>query len=176
MRTNLKHSARRTRSLVTIALVVVALVAVNAASASGEAPLRGDTTYEFVAPAGVFDPARGLLVWQGTIEGDFEGCIQWWSPDEPMATGQATHYDEVFFIWDHCDGYEGDTLLLTGADSGTTTVRHFKNSIWRANGVVTGPEDSDLIGRRVHSGGTVEWVFPGGMPVPVGGEGTFRVN
>ena len=119
-----------------------------------------------------------MLVWEGTISGDFEGCIQWWSipPEEPRLTGQASHHDELWEIWDDCVQHEGRTLQLTGTDSGTTTVRHFKNSIWRANGVVTGAEDSELIGRRVHSGGTVEWDFTTGMPLPLKGEGVFRVN
>ncbi|MFW2381389.1 MAG: hypothetical protein ACN4GZ_06475 [Acidimicrobiales bacterium] len=172
-------------SLVAFFSIVVAMVAVNAASAKGNAPLRSDTNYEFVAPAGVFGP-NGLLIWQGDIDGDLNGCIQWWSPspEGPRVTGQATHYDEVWEIWERCDGFTGETLLLTGADRGTTTVRNLKNSIWRANGTVTGPQDSELVGRRMHSGGTVEWllnedgvpVFFNGAPVPVGGEGVFRVN
>jgi hypothetical protein len=148
-------------------------VAVNTTSASAKSPLRADTTYDFVGD--VFDPVKGVLVWEGTTTGEFNGCIQWWSTELfPTITGQASHYNNVWEIWDECG--EGGTLLLTGTESGTTTVRHFKNSIWRANGVVTGPEGSDLIGRRVHDGGTVEWDFSGDSPAPRKGAGVFRVN
>ena len=174
MRTRLTRTARRMTPRVAIFAVVLALVSVNAASASPNHRLSGGTTYDFVG--NVFDPVKGLLVWEGPITGDFDGCIQWWSTEEPTSTGQASHYDNVWEIWDESETCDG-TLLLTGTESGTTTVRHFKNSIWRANGVVTGPEGSELIGRRVHDGGTIdEWDFTGEMPAPVEGKGVFRVN
>ena len=157
-------------------LMVLALVAalVPTDGALAKTPLRGDHTYEFV---GEFDPGRGmLLAWHGTIEGDIDGCIQWWLPGMPVATGQASHYArEVFEIWDDCDADE-PMLLLAGVEDGSTTVRHAKNSNWQTNGVVTdaAPEFEEWIGRRTHSEGHFEWVIPGVLPSH--GDGSFRAN
>ncbi len=173
MNTKLPRRARKMGVLVAIFAVVLPLVSVNAAPANHR--LTGDTAYEFVGGEG-YTSGKGLLVWEGSITGDFNGCIQWWSPAPLTVTGQASHYDENWEIWAECPGHVGVNLLLEGADRGATTARHLKNSIWRANGIVTGPADSELVGRRMHSGGTVEWLFINGVPVPESGVGVFRVN
>ena len=174
MKTRLVPTARRVSPLAAMLAVALASVSVNAASPNANAPQRGDTTYQFVGDEE--DPVKGTLFWEGPITGDFEGCIQWWSTDFPATTGQASHYDEIWEIWEGECGADDPELLLTGTETGATTARHFKDSIWRANGVVTGPEGSDLIGRRTHNGGTVEWDLTGEMPAPTKGAGELRVN
>ena len=86
--------------------------------------------------------------------------------------GQTTHFVARWEIWN----LDETVLLLAGDEAGTTTVRHQKNSIWRANGTVTevSGDFTDWIGRQIHDGGNVDWgVFP---PVSAFGEGTFRIN
>jgi len=154
-----------------LALLLV-LGTVLADNAKKPAPsLTGTTEYDFRGADGIFDAEGRLLAWEGTIIGDIEGVIQWWMV-VPMATptGQVSHYAGVRWeIWD------GDDLLLAGYEAGSTTVRHGKNSVWRANGIVTeaylGFEN--WIGRQVHDGGHFTWVEPG---LPDHGTGTFRVN
>jgi hypothetical protein len=158
--------------ILVLAILVLLMVLVPAGTAQEKKPLRGETTYLFMAADPdnlIIDPDKGVLFWEGPITGDFQGTIRWWGWEiEP--TGQASHYD---MSWDIED--EAENLLLAGVESGTTTARHGKNSVWRANGVVTfaAGDYAHLLGRRVHDGGHFTWAAPG---LPLGGEGIFRVN
>jgi len=150
--------------------LVLALVLPAMALAKKPAPsLTGTTEYDFVGFLGQFDDEGRLLAWEGTITGDIEGVIQWWMA-VPRATGQASHYDDRCLILDAA----GD-LVLGIDEAGTTTVRHGKNSVWRANGVVTEASDEfqNWIGRQTHNSGNATWSAPG---VPDHGSGTLRVN
>jgi len=131
--------------------------------------LRGTTEYDFVALNGIVDAEGRLLCWEGPISGDINGVIQWWMPPGTI-TGQVNHFVARWEIWD------GGVLLLAGDEAGTTTIRHGKNSVWRANGIVTeaSPEFEDWIGRQVHDGGHFTWVIPGVLPDY--GWGIFRIN
>lgn len=155
------------RKLILVLLIVVLLAALlPAAIVLAKAPLRGETTYEFLA-----EVYRGKFVfWKGEVSGDIEGEIIWFGdPTQMRSTGQASHYDMGWEIWD------GDELLLAGEDSGTTTARHGKNSNWRTNGVVVFAHDDfeEWLGRPVHMSGHFTWVVPG---LPEAGDGIFRVN
>ena len=108
--------------------------------------------------------------WEGTISGDIEGVIKWWMA--PMsATGQASHYEDRFEIWNATE----TVLLLAGDEAGTTTVRHGKNSNWRTNGTVTEAygDFEGWLGRKNHAEGHFTWAAPG---LPDHGYGTFRIN
>ena len=157
-----------------LALLVV-LGTVLADDAKKPAPsLTGTTEYDFFGHLGIFDEEGRLLAWEGTISGDIEGVIQWWMVVPMATTGQVSHYGVAGARWEIWDG---DDLLLAGYEAGSTTVRHGKNSVWRANGIVTdvSPGFEDWIGRQVHDGGHFTWDedIPG---LPDHGEGTFRVN
>ena len=166
---------RTTRTLgLMLGLLALVLVLMPVSQANAKGPLRGEHSYVFVND---FDPVRELvLVWEGDISGDIDGCIQWWSAAPPDVTGQASHYDERWEIWNSCENKE--TLLLGGSESGSTTTRHFKNSNWRTNGVVEDAADdyAEWIGRRSHMSGNFEWVILDGVPFPSHGDGIFRVN
>ena len=134
--------------------------------------LTGTTMYDFVGHLGNFDAEGRLLAWVGTINGeDIEGVIKWWMVLPFKETGQVTHYEDRFEIWNFAE----DVLLLAGDEAGTTTARHGKNSNWRTNGIVTeaGPGFEDWIGRKNHAEGHFTWVEP---DWPDQGYGTFRVN
>jgi hypothetical protein len=142
--------------------------------ASKPAPtLTGVTAYEFAGaddpPA--FDAEGRLLAWKGTISGDIEGVIMWWMAVPFKYTGQVSHWTDRWEIWNPAE----TELLLAGDEAGTTTVRHGKNSAWRANGIVTeaSQEFNIWIGRQTHDGGNFTWAAPG---LPDQGVGTFRVN
>ncbi len=118
--------------------------------------------------------------WKGTISGDIEGVIIWSPGAEPMRyAGQTSHYGGSFEIWDIDPFlYPDDAVLLLAAESpvGSTTVRHGKNSIWRASGTVTEAygQYADWEGRRVHQNGHFTWDEETGDPEH--GMGTLRVN
>ena len=165
-------------SIGTIAVLALALLVVSGTVSADEsekpAPtLTGTTEYDFVGLDGIFDDEGRLLCWEGTISGDINGVIKWWMG--PMSTtGQASHYVDRFEIW---DSDEDDAELLLAVDEeGTTTVCHGKNTVWRANGIVTEAygEFEDWIGCETHNSGDATWIIPGVLPLD--GEGTFRVN
>ena len=156
-------------------LVLGTVLAPDAAiGAKKPAPsLTGTTEYVFVGLDGKFDAEGRLLVWEGTINGDIKGVIRWWmGPSSP--SGEASHYEDRFEIWDS-DSDDAE-LLLAVEEKGTTTVRHGKNTVWRANGIVTEASKGykDWLGRPTHNGGNATWVIPGVLPLD--GEGTFRIN
>jgi len=69
-------------------------------------------------------------------------------------------------------------LLLEGEERERTIVRHGKNSVWRANGIVTyGNPDvgnlKDYIGSQMHDGGNFTWDPDTGLPEH--GFGTLRI-
>jgi hypothetical protein len=133
--------------------------------------LKGTTVYDFVGHLGEVDAEGRLLAWKGTISGDINGVIKWWMVVPFDVTGQVSHYEDRFEIWNA----EETVLLLAGDEAGTTTARHGKNSNWRTNGTVTevGPGFEDWIGRPEHCEGHFTWAAPG---LPDHGDGTFKVN
>ena len=133
--------------------------------------LTGTTEYDFVGHLGIFDAELRLLAWEGTTSGDIEGVIQWWMVVPMSTTGQASHFESRFEIWNAAE----TELLLAGDEAGTTTARHGKNSNWRTNGTVTEAygEFVDWLGRNNHAEGHFTWAAPG---LPDHGVGTFRIN
>jgi hypothetical protein len=123
------------------------------------------------------DPFPGR--WEATISGDIEGYVVF--PGGPMRfAGQTSHYsgERAFEIYDiNPVLYPDDAVLLMVGDTstGSTTVRHGKNSNWRTSGKVTEAygEFEDWIGRQVYQAGTFTWADDG---APEAGSGTFRVN
>ena len=128
------------------------------------------TDYDFVGHLGIFDAEGRLLAWKGTISGDIVGVIKWWSVLPMSYTGQASHYEDRFEVWNAAE----TELLLAGDEAGSTTARHGKNSNWRTNGTVTevGQGFEDWLGRQEHAEGHFTWAAPG---LPEHGTGTFRV-
>jgi hypothetical protein len=153
------------------ACMIFATIAV----AKDAAPLNATTEYIFVGHLGTFDSYGRLLAWEGTTSGDIEGVIQWWMVVPFSITGQVTHFEERWEIWDVSSTF----LLLAGYNSGTTTNRPGKTGVWRSNGIVTYvnpdfPELEKWIGRHMHESGEFEWVLQGEFPSH--GTGIFRVN
>ncbi len=134
-------------------------------------PLTCTTEYFFVGE--VIDGR--FLGWVGPIGGDIEGVIKWWllpesPPPKSPPTGQVGHMLFRWEIWDEAE----EVLLLAGDERERTIVRHGKNSVWRANGIVTeaSREFEDYIGSQMHDGGNFTWAAPG---VPEHGFGTLRI-
>jgi len=152
-------------------LLVLGTVLSDGAAAQDEKttpPLTCATEYDFV---GHLEPYA--LKWVGPVSGDIEGVIKWWllskSP-HPAPPGQV---GQMLFRWEIWDVDE-EVLLLAGDENERTIVRHGKNSVWRANGIVTeaSEEFEDYIGSQMHDGGNFTWASPG---VPEHGFGTLRI-
>jgi len=154
------------------ALALVAFIAVGLALAKkATPPLTCTTEYDFVGHLGIFDAEERLLAWVGPISGDIEGVIKWWADPAKSSTGQVSHR---LFRWEIWDGDE-EVLLLAGDEKEKTIVRHGKNSVWRANGIVTeaSEEFEDYIGSQMHDGGNFTWDDDTGLPDH--GFGTLRI-
>ncbi len=163
-------------SIIPILALSLLLVSSTVLADDAEKPaptLTGTTEYDFVGLDGIFDDEGRLLAWKGTISGEIEGVIKWWMG--PISTsGQTSHYVDRFEIWDS-DEVDAE-LLLAVDEEGTTTVCHGKNTIWRANGIVTEASAGleEWIGRETHNSGDATWAIPGILPLV--GEGIFRIN
>ena len=162
-------------NLVKLLFVCACMVFATTAVADNAAHLTVTTEYEFVGHLGIFDAELRLLAWEGTTSGDIEGVIQWWMVIPSRVTGQASHFEGRWEIWNEA----GTVLLLAGYEAGTTTDRPGKSGVWRANGIVTYvnpgfPELNDWFGRQMHDGGEFIWVIPGVFPSH--GWGSLRIN
>ena len=169
---------------------LVAFAAVGMALADNATPpLTCETEYFFVGA--VIDGT--LFAWAGPVSGDVDGIIMWWltsvSPHPVRPPAQAGQMSFRWEIWDgewtpdmeSWDGtawedwYNGERVLsLAGDEKERTIVRHGKNSVWRANGIVTeaSAEYEDYVGSQAHDGGNFTWAAPG---VPDHGFGTLRI-
>ena len=156
-----------------LAAFLVAFIAVGLALAKkGTPPLTCATEYDFVGDLGIFDSEGRLFCWIGPITGDIEGVIKWWLVlPKPPPTGQVGH---ALFRWEIWDA-DKEVLLLAGDEEERTIVRHGKNSVWRANGIVTeaSEEYEDYIGSQMHDGGNFTWDAETGLPEH--GFGTLRI-
>lgn len=162
---------RKLGALLLLGALTVAVL--PAAPALAKNPLQAETVHTLDTTNTVVDGY--LLAWVGTIDGDIEGCIEWWielatwtavtNPDSPT---QASHYMMKTRIYDECGG----TLILETFERGTTTMAN--SPTWRANGVVTYADEAlfpGWEGRQVHESGNFSVdVFPWE------GTSTFRLN
>jgi hypothetical protein len=168
---------RKIGALLLLGALTVALL--PAAPALAKKPLRAETEHT-LQPPGTIDAEGYMLAWMGTIDGDIEGCIEWWielatwtNVTKPDSPAQASHYTEKTLIYDECGG----TLILETLERGITTMA---NTSWRANGVVT-YADENLFpgweGRRLHESGQFEMEFDNlGFPAWAEGTSIFRLN
>jgi len=135
-------------------------------------PLHCTMDYIFVGHLQIFDDDGRILAWEGTVSGAINGEIKWYMFILDKKCPQVTHFaDDRWYIFDS----ETGELLLKGDEKGTTTIRHGKNSVWRANGIVleTNGDFAIWLGRHVHMGGHFEWLESG---LPGSGSGTLRIN
>jgi hypothetical protein len=161
--------------LIKLLLLSTCLVFATTAGVNAAAPLKATTEYAFVGHLGELDADGRLLAWKGTTSGDIDGVIRWWMVVPFSITGQVTHFEERWEIWDVTSSF----LLLEGYNAGTTTNRPGKNGVWRSNGIVTWvhpdfPELDKWFGRHMHESGEFSWLIQGELPFQ--GTGIFRIN
>jgi hypothetical protein len=167
------------RLSVLLLVAALALTLLSAVPAHAKEPLRAETTHQ--QPVTVQVEGDFMLGWIGGIDGEINGCIEWWidlttwknSPFAPTPA-QASHYTEKVEIYDstwvsgqqQCEG----ALLLRTLGQGTTTMA---NTTWRANGVVVKANGafSHWLGRQVHESGQFDVTT-----TPWEGTSLFRIN
>ena len=164
---------KKLTAVLALVAFLVAFIAVGLALAKKTTPpLTCATEYFFV---GHLDPPE--LCWVGPISGDIDGVIKWWLLSGAPHPAPPAQVGQMLFRWEIWDEGE-NVLLLEGEERERTIVRHGKNSVWRANGIVTfGNPDvenlEDYIGSQMHDGGNFTWDPDTGFPDH--GFGTLRI-
>jgi hypothetical protein len=156
-----KPMKRVSRLSLGFAVAVVLLAVGSMAVAVDDFAQRGQLTsqidYRFVGHLQQWDLEGRLLVWQGSIVGDFTGEMKWWfeipSPVSggPFEGGRVSFYSARWEIWD------GDELLLAGESAGKTVFPDGADGMWDGHGVVTEAAEglNPLKGRKVYETGPV---------------------
>ena len=157
-------------SLLALALLLVLGTVLQAKKTTP--PLTCATEYFFVGHLEPYD-----LKWVGPVSGDIEGVIKWYLLSKSPHPAPPSQVGQMLFKWEIRDGYgEEAVLLLAGEERERTIVRHGKNSVWRANGIVTEASEDfeDYIGSQTHDGGNFTWTDDD-PPAPKEGSGTLRI-
>jgi hypothetical protein len=175
--------------LTSLLLVLPMTLTTAMAFADDGAGRRGRLTsqidYRFVGHLEQWDDEGRLLVWKGTIAGDFTGEMKWWfvmpspvSGSGEYKGGSVTFYSARWEIWD------GEELLLAGESAGKTIFPDGADGMWDGHGVVTeasrglkGRKKSKgfkrLKGRKVYETGPV--ILGDRPPVTYSGTGMFVI-
>lgn len=116
-----------------------------------------------------------LLVWEGSVKGDFGGKIKWWFVDPPpeattkYAGGEVGYYKARWEIW------VGEKLVLAGESAGKTVTPDGSDGMWDGHGVVTEAygEFARFKGYKVYETGPV--IYGSNPPVSLTGTGMFQI-
>jgi hypothetical protein len=171
--------------LLTLSITLTAPMAYADGDAVRQGKLTSQIDYWFVGHYRQFDDEGRLLVWEGTIEGDFTGEMKWWfvmpSPVFDCCAymgGRVAFYSARWEIWD------GEELLLAGESAGKTVFPVGADGMWDGHGVVTearkGPKHSKkskglkhLKGRKIYETGPV--IVGDAPPLTYRGTGMFLI-
>ena len=121
------------------------------------------------------DDEGRLLVWEGSVGGDFGGTIKWWFIDpSPIAStthigGTIKYYEARWEIW------VDEVLVLAGQSAGKTVAADRSDGIWDGHGVVTEAygKFARFKGRRVYETGPV--IYGSNPPDSLTGMGMFQI-
>ena len=167
-------------SVLTSLLFVLSMTLTGAmAFADNDAVPRGQLTseinYWFVGHYGQFDDEGRLLVWEGSIEGDFTADMKWWFVMPSPASGNPYEGGSVAFYAARWEIWDGESLLLAGESAGKTVFPDGADGMWDGHGIVTEAHGrfNPLKGRKMYETGPV---FVGlTPPVSFSGTGMFVI-
>lgn len=116
-----------------------------------------------------------ILVWDGSIGGDFGGKINWWFIDPPPATSPAYNGGEVAYYKARWEIRVGDKLILAGESAGKTVTPVQSDGMWDGHGIVTEANGkfAQFKGHRVSETGPV--IYGSNPPVSLTGTGMFQI-
>ena len=116
-----------------------------------------------------------LLVWEGSVGGDFGGTIRWWfiDPSPIVSTmykgGTVNYYEARWEIW--VDG----VLVLAGQSAGKTVAPDQSDGMWDGHGIVIEAygKFARFKGRKVYETGPV--IYGSNPPDSLTGTGMFQI-
>ena len=137
--------------------------------------LNGALDLTYVGHLEKTDDDGRLLVWEGSIGGDFAGKINWWFIDpSPIASdtykgGSVNYYEARWEIW------VGEELVLAGESAGKTVTPDQSDGMWDGHGVVTEAygKFARLKGHKVYETGPV--IYGSNPPISLTGTGMFQI-
>lgn len=138
--------------------------------------LASQIDYLFVGHLGQLDDEGRLLIWEGTIQGDFTGVIKWWFEDpSPVPLGGAYDAGLLLFYAAKWEISKDGEMLLAGESAGKTALPVGADGIWDGHGVVTEANGifNRLKGRKMYETGTV--LLGANPPVTYSGTGMFLI-
>jgi hypothetical protein len=167
------------RGLTTVILLLSVILAGPMAFANDanvpDVPLTGALDLTYVGHLEKTDGEGRLLVWEGSIGGDFAGKIKWWFIDpSPVASGTykggtVDYYEARWEIW------VGEKLVLAGKSAGKTVTPDQSDGMWDGHGVVTEAYGTfeQLKGHKVYETGPV--IYGSNPPNSLTGTGMFQI-
>jgi hypothetical protein len=167
-------------SVLTSLLFVLSITLAGSTAFAGDIPvphgvLTSQIDYFFVGHLGQFDDEGRLLVWEGSIEGDFTGEMKWWFVGPPPASGGTYEGGEVVFYAARWEIWDGESLLLAGESAGKTVFPVGADGMWDGHGIVTEARGrfNPLKGRKTNETGPV--IAGTNPPVTFFGTGMFVI-
>jgi hypothetical protein len=167
-------------SVLTSLLLVLFMTLAGATAFAGErvvpnGRLTSQIDYHFVGHFGILDEEGRLLVWEGTIEGDFTGECKWWFVSPSPVDGSTFTGGEVRFYAARWEIWDAGELLLAGDSAGKTVFPVGEDGMWDGHGVVTEAKGAfnPLKGRKVYETGPV--IVGLDPPVSFFGTGMFLI-
>jgi hypothetical protein len=139
------------------------------------APLTGPLDLTYVGHLEKTDDDGRLLVWEGSVGGDFAGKIKWWFIDPSTVAsstfmgGTVNYYEARWEIW------VGEKLILAGESAGKTVTPDQSDGMWDGHGVVTGAYGrfARFKGHKVYETGPV--IYGSNPPFSLTGTGMFQI-
>jgi hypothetical protein len=158
-----------------LAMTLAALVAIADDADIRGALLTGALDLTYAGNLEKTDDAGRLLVWEGSVGGDFGGTIRWWfiDPSPIVSTthigGTIDYYEARWEIW------VDEKLVLAGQSAGKTVAPDQSDGIWDGHGVVTEAygEFARFKGRKVYETGPV--IYGSNPPDSLTGTGMFQI-
>lgn len=168
----------RSTRISALVLLLPSMILVQAPAFAADVPgalLNGALDLTYVGHLEKKDDDDRLLVWEGSIGGDFAGQIRWWFVDpSPAATteylgGQVRYYEARWEI------LIGEELVLAGESAGKTVTPNQSDGMWDGHGVVTEAfgKFARFKGHKVYETGPV--IYGSNPPVSLTGTGMFQV-
>ncbi len=164
-----------TSVLLVLSMTLAGAIAFADDAAVPSARLTGALDLTYVGHLEQMDDDGRLLVWEGSIEGDFAGEIRWWFVQPSPVSGSTYMGGEVVFYVARWEIWAGEELLLAGESAGKTVYSDGADGMWDGHGVVTEAygEFTPLKGRKVYETGPV--ILGSDPPISLSGTGMFQI-
>lgn len=113
-----------------------------------------------------------LLVWEGSVGGDFAGTIRWWFADQASTKFVG---GQVFYYRARWEIRVGEELVLAGDSAGKTVTLDGLDGMWDGHGVVTEAYGifAQFKGYKVYETGPV--IQGSNPPASFTGTGMFQI-